>query len=205
MKKIMVTGKTIEDAISAGLEQLGLSRERVHIDIVEHPVKGLFGLIGAKEAKVELTPVHDPIDAAITFLEEVLHNMSLDATVERVRKDELETLVISGKELGIIIGRRGQTLDALQYLVNIVANRSSEGRVRLILDAENFRERRRQTLIQLAHRLADRVVKTNKEVVLEPMSPLERKVIHSELQDVPNVKTYSKGDEPNRRVIITRR
>jgi spoIIIJ-associated protein len=104
-----------------------------------------------------------------------------------------------------LIGRRGQTLDALQYLTNIVANRFSTSHVRIVLDAEQFRERRRQTLEQLSERLASRVIRSKKEVVLEPMSPQERKVIHSHLQDHPSVKTYSKGEEPNRRVVIVMR
>lgn len=111
-------------------------------------------------------------------------------------------LHLYGADLGILIGRRGQTLDALQYLMNIVANRYSSTHMRIVLDAENFRERRKKTLEELADRLAERVIRTKKEVILEPMSPHERKVIHAQLQDHAKVRTFSRGEEPNRRVVI---
>jgi len=202
MKKITVTGKSIEEAVKAGLEQLNVTEDRVHIHVLEQPSKGLFNLFGVKEAKVELELNTDALGETEQFLSQIFQLMHMDVTIEKQEDEEAVTLNLSGSELGILIGRRGQTLDALQYLVNIIANRYSDKRLRLILDAENFRSRRRKTLEQLALRLADRVTKTNKEVILEPMSALERKVIHSFLQDHPKVKTYSKGDEPNRRIVI---
>lgn len=145
----------------------------------------------------------DPYEEAIHFLEETGRAMGLDVTVEVEHGKEFSTLHLSGAGLGLMIGRRGQTLDALQYLANIVANRYSETYLRIVLDAENFRERRKKTLEELADRLAARAVKTRKEIVLEPMPASERKVIHSRLQSHAQVKTYSKGDEPNRRIVIT--
>lgn len=203
MKKVTVTGKSIEEAVQSGLDQLQATREQVNIVVLEQPSKGLFGLIGSKDAKVEIELLPDPISEAIHFLKEVTATMSLHVEIERQDVDQAVKLNMSGKDLGLIIGRRGQTLDALQYLVNIVANRASDTHVKVVLDAENFRERREQTLIQLANRLANRVSKTGKDVTLEPMSPHERKIIHSELQNNPKVKTYSKGEEPNRRIVIT--
>lgn len=144
----------------------------------------------------------NPYEEAASFVRDVGENMGLDVKVEIVQGKDSTVLNISGHDLGLMIGRRGQTLDALQYLANIIANRYSDSFIRIILDAENFRERRKKTLEELADRLAGRVVRTRKEVTLEPMSPQERKVIHSQLQDHPEVKTYSKGDEPNRRVVI---
>ncbi|WP_059050446.1 RNA-binding cell elongation regulator Jag/EloR [Paenibacillus senegalimassiliensis] len=144
----------------------------------------------------------NPYEEAASFVRDVGENMGLDVKVEIVQGKDNTVLNISGHDLGLMIGRRGQTLDALQYLANIIANRYSDSFIRIILDAENFRERRKKTLEELADRLAGRVVRTRKEVTLEPMSPQERKVIHSQLQDHPEVKTYSKGDEPNRRVVI---
>lgn len=202
MKKITVTGKSIEDAVKAGLEQLKATEDQVEIHIIDHPSKGLFGLIGAKEAKVELELTKSALEETIQFLSHIFQLMHLDVTIEKQEENEGVILNLSGSELGILIGRRGQTLDALQYLTNIIANRHSDTHLRLILDAENFRSRRKKTLEQLALRLADRVTKTGKEVILEPMSALERKVIHSFLQEHPKVKTYSKGVEPNRRVVI---
>lgn len=145
----------------------------------------------------------DPYQEATSFLIETGKAMGLDITVDVEHGKEFSMLHISGSGLGLIIGRRGQTLDALQYLVNIVANRYSDNYVRIVLDAENFRERRKKTLEDLADRLAGRAVKTRKEIVLEPMPASERKVIHFRLQNHAQVKTFSKGDEPNRRIVIT--
>lgn len=232
MNKIMTSGKTIEEAVKQGLAKLGATEDQVTINVIEQPSKGFLGLIGVKEAKVELVllqeastnlpignrstdielvsrtengdhPERDPYEEAASFVRDVGVNMGLQIEVDIVHKKDNTVLNISGSDLGLLIGRRGQTLDALQYLANIIANRYSDNFIRIILDAENFRERRRKTLEELADRLANRVIRTRKEVALEPMSPLERKVIHSKLQDHPEVKTYSKGEEPNRRVVIS--
>jgi len=205
MKSVIVTGKTLKDAIESGLEQLGTTEDRVKVTILEQPAKGLFGIIGSKDAKVQLEYIPDAVEQATIFLKDVLQSMDMVTDIETVRTDDNVTLNITGEELGILIGRRGQTLDSLQYLVNIVANRYSDKHQRVILDAEQFRERRKQTLEQLSQRLADRVIRTKKEVVLEPMPPQERKIIHTYLQDHPKVKTYSRGDEPNRSVVVTSR
>ncbi|MDQ0193706.1 RNA-binding cell elongation regulator Jag/EloR [Paenibacillus wynnii] len=148
-------------------------------------------------------PAEEAYQEAINFIVDVAKSMGLIVEVEIVHTKESTTLQISGPDLGLLIGRRGQTLDALQYLANIVANRYSDSFIRLVLDAENFRDRRKKTLEELADRLAGRVVRTRKEVVLEPMSPQERKIIHSRLQDHRQVNTLSKGEDPNRRVVIT--
>ncbi|MGG6312961.1 RNA-binding cell elongation regulator Jag/EloR [Paenibacillus macerans] len=233
MNKIVTSGKTIEDAVRQGLAKLGTTEDQVAVNVLEQPSKGFLGLIGVREAKVELTLLErpasvpspkgiaaesrtsfsieekesygnqDPYEEAASFVRDVGENMGLDVKVEVVHGKDSTVLNISGHDLGLLIGRRGQTLDALQYLANIIANRYSDSFVRIVLDAENFRERRRKTLEELAVRLAGRVVRTRKEVTLEPMSPQERKVIHSKLQDHPEVKTYSKGEEPNRRVVIS--
>ncbi|MBP1963798.1 RNA-binding cell elongation regulator Jag/EloR [Paenibacillus aceris] len=202
MKKIVVTGKTIELAVKAGLSQWQVSEDRVKIHILEQPSRGLFGFIGSKEAKVELELIPDPLEEAIAFLQDMFEAMKISITIDTTKDREGYLLNMSGSELGILIGKRGQTLDALQYLVNIVANRYANSHFRIILDAENFRDRRKKTLEELALRLANRVIKSKKEVILEPMNSQERKIIHAELQGHPVVKTYSKGEEPNRRVVI---
>jgi spoIIIJ-associated protein len=202
MKKIVVSGKSVDVALKLGLEKLQTTEDRVKVTVLEQPTKGLFGLIGGKEARIELEALPDPIEEALHFLQDVFDSMKLQVHVEKTELPEGTVLNLTGSELGILIGRRGQTLDALQYLVNIVANRYSDSHLKVILDAENFRERRRKTLEELSQRLALRVVRTKKEVVLEPMPPQERKIIHTQLQDHASVKTYSKGDEPNRRVVI---
>ncbi|MGG1634315.1 protein jag [Paenibacillus sp. FSL A5-0031] len=206
MKKIIASGKTVEDAVRNGLLQLQVTEDRVKQVVLEQPTKGFFGLFGAKEAKVELELIPDPMLEAENFLREVAGTMGLQVNIDRKQtRDGIHIAVTGSGDLGMLIGRRGQTLDALQYLVNIVANRYSDSHLRIVLDAEDFRERRRKTLADLSDRLAGRVIRTRKEVVLEPMSPHERKVIHSQLQNHPKVKTFSKGDEPNRRVVIALR
>jgi len=202
MKKLQVSGKTVEDAVKAGLAELGVSEDRVKIKVLEHPSKGLFGLIGAKEAKVELEVIPDGVEEGMKFLLEVSAAMGLSVSLERQDEDGIVKLNIKGNDLGLLIGRRGQTLDSLQYLVNIVANRHSNRHLRIVLDAEQFRERRRKTLESLSDRIAVRVAKTRKEMVLEPMTSAERKIIHSRLQNHPEVRTYSQGEEPYRRVVI---
>lgn len=229
MSKVVASGKTVEAAVRQGLAELGVSQDRVEVNILSQPSKGFLGLIGAKAAKVELTLIPepeqasvsvkaaealpldhgpsttetDPYEEAVNFLLNVATSMGLEITVDVEHSKEATTLHIHGPDLGLLIGRRGQTLDALQYLANIVANRVSSSYIRLILDAENFRERRKKTLEELADRLAGKVIRSRKEVVLEPMSSIERKVIHARLQNHRQVKTYSKGEEPNRRVVIT--
>ncbi|MFD0716176.1 RNA-binding cell elongation regulator Jag/EloR [Paenibacillus sp. GCM10027626] len=220
MNKIVASGKTIEDAVRNGLKELQVTEDQVIVHVLEQPSRGLFGLIGTRAAKVELelVPVpepasqaeeppleasQDPIAEVEQFVNDVARAMGLELNITRKQSREGLTLILSGSgDIGVLIGRRGQTLDALQYLVNIVANRYSDSHLRIILDAEDFRERRRKTLEELADRLANRVIRTKKEVVLEPMSAHERKVIHARLQVHAKVKTFSKGEEPNRRIVI---
>lgn len=202
MKKLQVSGKTVEEAVRIGLARLGVGEDRVKVAVLEQPSKGLFGLLGAKEARVELELLPDGVDVAIEFLREVAAAMGLNVAVERNDDADAVHINVQGAELGLLIGRRGQTLDSLQYLVNIVANRHSDRHLRIILDAEQFRERRRKTLEALADRMAMRVVRTRKEVVLEPMTSQERKIIHTRLQGRTDVNTYSQGNEPNRRIVI---
>lgn len=203
MTKIVASGKTIEDAVRNGLAQLQVTEDRVKVVVVEQPAKGFLGLIGSKDAKVELELIPDPKEEAERFIIDVAKAMGLDVQLAwSETKDGFQLSISCSGDLGMLIGRRGQTLDALQYLVTIVANRYSDSHIRIVLDAENFRERRRKTLEELSERLAGRVIRTRKEIVLEPMMPHERKVIHSQLQSNPKVRTFSQGDEPNRRVVI---
>lgn len=205
MSNLIVSGKTIEEAVKSGLAQWNVTEDRVKIKVLEQPSRGLFGFIGSKEAKVELELIPDPVEEAVAFLKDLTQAMNISVTITPKKEKDFTLLELSGSELGILIGKRGQTLDALQYLAGIVANRFSSTFVRIVLDAENFRDRRRQTLEDLAHKLASRVVRSKKEVVLEPMTSQERKLIHTVLQNHPSVRTYSKGDEPNRRIVITLR
>ena len=205
MTKIVASGKTIEEAEKNGLAQLNVEKNRVKVVVLEQPTKGFLGF-GSKDAKVELELLPDSKEEAERFIVDVAEAMGLHIKTEWLEnKDGMQLSISCEGDLGLLIGRRGQTLDALQYLTSIVANRYSDEHIRIVLDAENFRERRRNTLEELADRLAAKVIRTRKEVVLEPMSPHERKIIHSKLQGSTKVRTYSKGDEPNRRIVIALR
>ena len=202
MKKLVASGRTVEEAVDNGLAQLGVGRDRVRVTVLEQPSKGLFGLIGAKDARVELELIPDAAEGAERFLREVAEAMRISVGITRTESDGVIYFNVTGADLGIVIGRRGQTLDALQYLVNLVASRRCGRHLPIVLDAEQFRERRRQTLESLSDRMASRVVRTRREVVLEPMPSQERKIIHLRLQNHPQVRTYSQGEEPNRCVVI---
>ncbi|SMC91393.1 RNA-binding cell elongation regulator Jag/EloR [Sporomusa malonica] len=198
------TGKTIEEAIELALAELGVSRDRVDHEVLEVPSKGLFGFIGSKLAKVRVAirPI-DPIDVAKQFLESVFKAMNITVSMEKKNQDDHVVINLRGEDLGILIGKHGQTLDALQYLTNLAANRDADERSRIVLDVEDYRKRRAETLSRLAMRLADKVKRRGERVVLEPMSPQERKIIHMALQSDNRIVTYSEGDEPYRKVVIS--
>ncbi|MBX5435781.1 MAG: protein jag [Alicyclobacillaceae bacterium] len=210
MKRVIATGKTVEDAVTSALVRLGVTRSQASVRVIREPVKGLFGLIGGRDAEVEVTVVLPPEEAAKQFLAELLRQMGLDASVKLhpAPSDSgahfaLE-VVCAESALPFVIGRHGSTLDALQYLVNVVANRErvQEGYVRFIVDAADYRRRRRQGLCELADRAASRAVRTRRSVSLQSMPAADRKVIHTYLQQRSDVTTTSEGVEPNRKVVI---
>lgn len=202
MKKVVAIAKTVDLAVQKALLELGVPRERVSVRVLEEPSKGLFGLIGTRNAKVEVEFQYDPLAEGRRFLADVLQKMQVEATIESRKVDDGTLFDIQGKNLGVTIGRRGQTLDALQYLVNVVANRHAEKHVRIVLDAENYRFRRKETLEQLADRIAKKALQMKRNVRLEPMSAAERKVIHAFLQARPDVVTFSEGEEPHRYIVV---
>jgi spoIIIJ-associated protein len=202
MKKIVVTGKTIQDAINTGLQKWNVPVERVNVNVIDQPAKGFIG-IGSKDAKIELELIPDPLDEAICFLKDLFILLKLNIQIHDDFNPDGYLLNMTGQNLGIIIGKKGYTLDALQHIVNTVANHNTKSFTKIHLDAENFRIKRKRTLERLATQMASKVIQTNRDVMLESMSASERKIIHFELQDHPVVKTYSIGEEPNRKVVIT--
>ena len=290
MKSIVSSAKTMEEAVTLGLEKLGASLGDVSIDIIDEGSKGLFGLIGGKPARVRLTvrdgmeeadllsslslggeepasakekpqtkagkqsaklekptkqvakaekpakpekapqaekaakpqtatPACKPEKPARTaaatgddtatgkaqrFLADVTRMMGVDVSVDSFTDEEGNVRVdMHGDTLGILIGRRGETLDALQYLTSLYVNRGQEDYTRVTIDTENYRAKREEALTRLANRMANRAIKTGRKVVLEPMNPYERRILHSALQQNDAVTTHSEGDEPNRHVVIT--
>ncbi len=205
MKLLESTGKTVEEAIASGLEELNTERERVDVKILELPSKGLFGIIGSKPAKVRLTMLDSPEDCARRFLGELFDVMEMDVALDIEQKNDILSINIEGSNMGIVIGRRGQTLDAIQYLLNLIVNKNSDRYIKVFVDTENYRKKREDTLIRLASKMASRARKIGKTIALEPMNPYERRIIHSSLQNDPFIQTYSEGEEPYRKVIISLR
>ncbi|HWQ89332.1 MAG TPA: RNA-binding cell elongation regulator Jag/EloR [Desulfitobacteriaceae bacterium] len=204
MKVIENTGKTVEDAISAGLQELGIERDKVKIEILEIPTKkGLFGILGTSLARVRVSYEDNPGDLACNFIKEICRCMNVEADYQVSQRNEHWYIDITGTELGILIGRRGDTLEALQYLTNLAVARKLAERVRIIVDVEGYRQRREETLVRLAQRLADKVKRTGTRVVLEPMNPHERRIIHTALQEDLRILTFSEGEDLNRRVVIS--
>lgn len=196
------TAKTVQEAIDIALEELGADRDDVEINIIDEGAKGLFG-IGSKVAKVQVKLKMSRSDDGVHFLQDIFDKMDIDVDIEREEDEESILLKVTGKDSGIIIGRRGETLDALQYLTSLVVNKNSDEYKRVTIDIENYRQKREDTLIRLADRLADRVIRYRRNVTLEPMNPYERRIIHSTLQNNEYVETYSVGEDPNRKVVIT--
>lgn len=250
-KIIEMTGKTVEDALRAALEQLGVAAEDVNYEILETPSKGFFGF-GAKPAKIqvklkeipvevppeipvpaakfevlaeekiepvleetkiepeppaEIKPAFDKvkvISTAENFLAEVFAAMKIEVELKPVENESEVVINLIGKDLGILIGKHGQTLDALQYLTNLAANsHDAEEKIYFVLDIENYRQRRATALKKLAKSVADRAVRTRQDIKLEPMSRSERKVIHTALQENPKVETHSAGEDPYRYIIVS--
>ena len=195
--------KTVDEAIMAGLAEMGLGIDQVDVEVVQEG-KGLFGI--GKSAVVRLTEHKSVSTDADEFLNGIFERMGVSAKAESSEGEDGSIKVdISGDSTGVLIGRRGETLDALQYLTSLVVNRKKDEYVRVVVDTENYRQKREETLVKLANRIAAKVSKTGKRVVLEPMNPYERRVVHSTLQGHPKVETISEGEEPYRKVIIRRK
>ncbi|AAM25901.1 RNA-binding cell elongation regulator Jag/EloR [Caldanaerobacter subterraneus] len=203
MKELIRTGKTVEEAINLALKDFGVPRDMVEVEVLDEGGKGFLGLI-SKQAIVKVVLKDVIKESAKNFLKQVIDAMKLDITFEIEETEDTIKFNLQGKNVGLLIGRRGETLDALQYLVNVVASKYKgyERYRRIILDAGNYRKRREETLTRLARKLAKKVMETKESIELEPMTPNERRIIHLALQDHPYVETYSEGEEPNRRVII---
>lgn len=202
MDEIRKSGKTIDEAVAAALAELNASKEEVSITVIDEGSKGFLGMFGGKDVVVLVKKNFNPEKAAENFLREVFLSMGLIIKITTQMEDKHLMVNLTGDDMGILIGKRGQTLDALQYLVNLVVNKHSPSYISVMLDTENYRQRRKETLETLAFNLAKKVKHTRKNVVLEPMNPYERRIIHSALQNDRYVTTFSEGEEPFRNVVI---
>lgn len=203
MKQVTAAGQSVEDAVSSALAQLNTTRDRVEIEVVDQGKKGFFGWIGARKAVVHASLLPDPVEEACQFLKNISEKMNVHSEITVKREGKVVTFHLSGEKIALLIGKRGQTLNSLQYLTQLVANRHSKQYITIVVDAEGYRQRRKDTLIQLAERMADKAHKSGKEVSLEPMPSYERKILHNALLKNPKIKTTSSGAEPFRHVIIS--
>ena len=229
MEYMEFSAKTVNDAITEACTHFTVASDRLDYEVLEEGSSGFLGL-GSKAAKIKArvkeeaemmaeaeekavkeakakTPVNakEVEDKSIAFLKDVLHAMDIAAVVEAEydSNEELLNINLIGEDMGILIGKRGQTLDSLQYLVSLVVNKEAGGYIRVKVDTENYRERRKATLENLAHNIAFKVKRTRRSVSLEPMNPYERRIIHSALQNDKYVTTHSEGEEPYRKVVVT--
>ena len=203
MRAVEAVGKTVEDATRQALAELDISLERAEVEILTEPTSGLFGLIGSKQARVRVTEKINAETYLQEFLQQIMSHMGLTGDVSMESDKDNIKMNVTGAKMGMLIGKRGQTLNALQYLLNVVYHRHFPGQnSRVVLDVEDYREKREETLRILAQNLAKKALRYRKEVVLEPMSPQERRIIHTALQEEPLVSTHSQGEEPYRKVII---
>ncbi|GAB6432273.1 MULTISPECIES: RNA-binding cell elongation regulator Jag/EloR [Bacillus] len=203
MSVITAKGQTVELAVQDALRQLNVSKDRVDINIIDEGKRGFLGLFGNRPAVVEVVLKKDPIQECEEYLKNVIHDMGVEAEISKIVKGREVEFTISGENIGVLIGKRGNTLNSLQYLTKLVANRNTKQYIGITLDAENYRSKRKGTLEALSYRLAKQVVSTKKRVVLEPMPSFERKIIHQALSNHKNIITTSEGKEPHRHVVIS--
>lgn len=224
-KTVTKTAKTVEEAIELALAELGVEKDQAQVEVVEED-KGFLGL-GKKEATVRVTAevaeeeeedgdvyygddesfegdeASEAEDAAVSFVADVLSGIGIHGKLDSYREEDVIHITVTGQDCGAAIGRHGETLDSISYLTNLVANRHSEERLRVLLDIGGYRKHREEVLINMAHKAASTVLRNKRDYVLEPMNPAERRIIHSELQGVKGVTTHSEGEEPNRKVVVT--
>lgn len=194
-------GKTVEEAIAEGLKELDLDKTQAEIKVLEEPTKGFLGL-NAKKAKVEVSPVLTDGERAVRFLDGLFDVMNVNAKCNLFEEGEKIKISLIAENSSSLIGYRGEVLDALQCLAGAIANTGREDYKRVVVDCEEYREKREETLISLANKLAQKAVRTGRKVTLEPMNPYERRILHSALSENKEVKTQSEGKEPNRYVAI---
>ena len=207
MSYVEFKGKTVEEALTAASAAFGVTSSELDYEVIEKGSSGFLG-IGAKPAVIKAKKIEKEetiVDKTRAYLETLFKAMDIETEIE-IEFDEVNNnmnISLEGPEMGILIGKRGQTLDALQYLVSLYVNKESESYIRLKLDTENYRARRKDTLENLAKNISYKVKRTKRSVSLEPMNPYERRIIHSALQNDRFVTTHSEGDEPFRRVVVT--
>jgi len=194
--------KSVDEAVELALNELQVSKEDVDIEVLEEGTKAVLGLFGGKEAKVLVTVKFSETDIIREFIDEIVKAVGCEATVETFDTDEGIEVEINGEEVGCLIGRHGDTLNAIQYLANLIVNQNSEEYVRVTVDVENYKKARKEKLIAIANKAAERATKYKRSVSMDPMSSYDRKIVHSALQNNKYIETASQGEEPNRFVVV---
>ena len=204
MDYIEVTGKTVDEAINKAMIRLNTTSDMIEYDVIDKGSTGLLGFIGGKPAIIKARKKETLEDKVMSFLDEMFKAMNLEVTIDINYDAEAGNMDInlSGDEMGVIIGKRGHTIDSIQYITSLVVNKESSSYIRVKVDTENYRKRRKETLENLAKNISYKVKRTRKSVSLEPMNPYERRIIHSALQNDKYVATKSEGEEPYRHIIV---
>lgn len=202
MKETIVYGKTVALALKRGTEELGVDESKAEYEVLEEPKKGFFG-VGASDAKLRVYYQPSPAEIAADFVKNLLMNMQVEADVSIEHEDaEGASIAVNGEGLGLLIGRHGDVLDAVQHLAGLAANHGRSGYYRITVDIENYRAKRAETLRQLARRMAEKTLRYRRSNTLEPMNAYERRIIHTEVQGIEGVTTYSIGSDADRRIVI---
>lgn len=201
MKQAEGSGRTVEEAVDRALTALGVTRDDVEVEVLDPGARGMLGL-GSRDARVRVTLRDNPAAVAHTVMARLLRQMGFDGTVRVREQDGLIAVQVSGERLGALIGRRGATLDAVQFLVSLMVARQTQAKVRVVVDIEGYRERRQQTLEELARRAADRAAREGREIVMDPMDASDRRIIHTRLAGHAQVTTFSRGEGAERRVVV---
>jgi spoIIIJ-associated protein len=201
MTHVETSGRTVEDAVLRALEELGVTREDVDVEVLDPGARGMLGL-GAREPRVRVTLRDNPASVAHTFMARLLRLMGFAGTVRVREQDGMVAVQVTGEHLGALIGRRGATLDALQFLLGLMVARQTHVRTRVMVDVEGYRERRRVIVEDLAHRAAERAEREGREIALEPMDAADRRIVHTTLSESPAVMTFSRGEGPARHVVV---
>ncbi|HHY76668.1 MAG TPA: protein jag [Firmicutes bacterium] len=203
MRSVEKTGRTVDEAIGAALAELGVPKSDCRIEVLAEPSRGFLGILGTREARVRVTVKESRAELAKAFLAGVLERMNTEAAIEvRPRGDTLHLDVV-GKDMGILIGRRGDTLRALEFLTNLASSKGSGEALRVVVDVSGYRKRRERELEEMARNLARRVMRTGQRAVTQPLEARDRRIVHLALQGSKRVTTHSEGEEPFRRVVIS--
>lgn len=231
MTTVTKTAESVEEAVKAALEELGTTKDQVNIEVIQEPSAGFLG-VGKKDAEVKVTLIdkEQPIassddsdddtyygddenfegdtateaeDAAVNFVAEVLSGIGIHGNMDSYREDDTIYISVTGSDCASAIGRHGETLDAISYMTNLIANKHSDERVHVHLDVGGYKKHREQVLKNLAGKAASRAVRTGRKVDMEPMNPAQRRLVHAYLQDFEGVTTHSEGTEPNRHIVVT--